>query len=127
MSGGKLANRIANLPLLLITTAGRKSGKLRTSPIVYIKDGKDYLVSASAGGMDWHPDWYLNLKNNPKAKIQVGKQILNVTATMPKGEERTRLYEKFKAASNNFVKYEQNTTRVIPVVRLTPTGNAADS
>ncbi|MCC6457438.1 MAG: nitroreductase family deazaflavin-dependent oxidoreductase [Caldilineaceae bacterium] len=121
MSSGKLVNKVANLPLLLITTAGRKSGKLRTSPIVYIKDGPDYLVAASAGGMDWHPDWYLNLRNNPKAKIQVGQKVLDVTATMPKGEERTRLYEKFKVASNNFVKYEQSTSRVIPVVRLTPT------
>ena len=71
--------------------------------------------------MDWHPDWYLNLKNNPKAKVQVGQKVLDVTATMPKGEKRTRLYEKFKAASNNFVEYEQSTSRVIPVVRLTPT------
>jgi deazaflavin-dependent oxidoreductase (nitroreductase family) len=123
MSGGKFANTIANLPILLITTYGRKSGKPRTNPIVYLKDGQDYLVSASVGGIDWHPGWYFNLRNKPEAKIQVGDKILKVTATITDGEERTGLYEKFKAASSNFVKYEKGKSRVIPVIRLTPTNN----
>ena len=120
LSGGKLVNRVANLPLLLITTYGRKSGKPRTSPIVYIQEGQSYLVAASAGGMDWHPDWYLNMKHKPQAKIETGARAFEVCAEITEGEERTRLYEKFKAASDNFVKYEQSTSRVIPVVRLTP-------
>jgi deazaflavin-dependent oxidoreductase (nitroreductase family) len=124
LSGGKLANNIANLPILLITTLGRKSGKPHTNPVVYIKDGQDYLVSASTGGMDWHPGWYFNLRNKPEAKIQVGDQTFAVKATIIDGEERTRLYEKFKAASSNFVKYEKGTSRVIPVIRLIPTDEA---
>jgi F420H(2)-dependent quinone reductase len=120
LSSGKFANTIANLPILLITTAGRKSGRPHTNPVVYIKEGQDYLVSASVGGMDWHPGWYFNLKTRPEAKIQVGGKILKVKATITDGEERTRLYEKFKAASSNFVKYEKGTSRVIPVIRLTP-------
>ncbi|MCC6798650.1 MAG: nitroreductase family deazaflavin-dependent oxidoreductase [Anaerolineae bacterium] len=120
LSGGKFANRIAGLPILLITTFGRKSGKPHTNPVVYLKDGQDYLVSASAGGMDWQPGWYLNLKNKPEARIQIGDQAFSVRATITDGEERTRLYEKFKAASSNFVKYEKGTSRVIPVIRLTP-------
>lgn len=105
LSGGKLANEIANMPILLITTFGRNSGKPHTNPAVYLKDGQDYLVAASAGGMDWHPGWYLNLKNRPQAKIKIGDKTFDVKATIITGEERTRLYEKFKAASNNFVKY----------------------
>ncbi len=121
-SGGKFANKMANLPVMLITTFGRKSGKPHTNPVVYLEDGQDYLVSASAGGMDWHPGWYLNLKNRPEAKIEIGDKKFNVQAVIMQGEERVRLYEKFKAASSNFLKYEKGTSRVIPVIRLTPIG-----
>lgn len=120
-SGGKIANRIAHLPILLITTVGRRSGKPYTNPVVYIKDGQDYLVSATAGGAKTDPGWYLNLKTKPHVKIEVGDTTVNVRATIADGEERTQLYEKFKAASSNFVKYEQRTSRVLPVIRLTPT------
>ena len=121
MSDGKFANKIANLPILLITTFGRKSGKPHTNPVVYVKDGQDYLVSATNGGSDTDPGWYLNLKTRPEAKIEVGDTTFNVRAVITESEERTRLYEKFKAASSNFVKYEQGTSRVLPVIRLTPT------
>lgn len=120
LSAGKFANRVANLPVLLLTTVGRKSGKETTTPVVYIQDGPDYLVSASAGGMDWHPGWYYNLKSTPKGKIQIGDKTVNIQAVITGGEERARLYDKFKAASSNFQKYEKGTTRVIPVIRLTP-------
>ena len=122
MSGGKFANQMANLPVLLITTLGRNSGKPHTNPVVYIEDGQDYLVSASAGGLDWHPDWYLNLKKSPEAKIEISDKRFNVQAVIMDGEERSRLYENFKAASSNFLKYEKGTSRVIPVIRLTPEG-----
>jgi hypothetical protein len=72
MSSGKFANKAANLPILLISTIGRQSGKLYTNPVVYLKEGEDYLVSASAGGMHWLPDWYLNLVKRPEAKIEIG-------------------------------------------------------
>jgi deazaflavin-dependent oxidoreductase (nitroreductase family) len=120
VTGGKFANRIAGLPILLITTYGRKSGKQRTHPVVYLRDGRDFVVSASAGGMDWHPGWYFNLKSRPEARIQVGDQTFAVRATILEGAERDQMYEKFKAASSNFVKYEKGTSRVIPVIRLTP-------
>jgi deazaflavin-dependent oxidoreductase (nitroreductase family) len=119
MVGGKFANKMANLPVLLLTTFGRKTGKPHTNPVVYIQDGQDYLVSASAGGMDWHPGWYLNLKHTPDAKIEIGDKTFNVQALIMDGEERMRLYEKFKDASDNFSKYEKGTSRVIPVIRLT--------
>ena len=119
-SGGRFASTTAKMPVLLITTFGRKTGKLHTNPVVYLRDGEDYLVSATVGGMDWHPGWYLNLLNRPEARVQVGGRSFNVLATVAEGEERSRLYERFKAASSNFVKYEKNTSRVLPVIRLTP-------
>jgi deazaflavin-dependent oxidoreductase (nitroreductase family) len=70
--------------------------------------------------MDWHPAWYFNIKNIPEARIQIGDQPMNVKAVIVEGEERSRLYEKFKAASPDFLKYEKGTSRVIPVIRLTP-------
>jgi deazaflavin-dependent oxidoreductase (nitroreductase family) len=121
MSGGRVGNKIADLPVLLITTFGRKSGMPHTNPVVYIREGQDYLVSATNGGRDTDPGWYLNLKTRPKAKIEVGDTAFDVQATISESEERTRLYEKFKAASSNFVKYERGTRRMLPVIRLTPT------
>ena len=118
MSSGKFANKAANLSILLITTIGRKSGKLYTNPVVYLNEGEDYLVAASAGGSDWHPDWYLNLLKTPEAKIEIGKMNIKVLATIVEGEDRNRLYGKFIAASSNFIKYEKNTSRVIPVILL---------
>ena len=87
---------------------------------VYIQDGQDYLVSASAGGMDSDPGWFRNLKARPEARLQLGDKVIDVRATIAEGDERTRLYERFKAASSNFIKYEQGTSRMIPVIRLTP-------
>ena len=120
MSGGKFANKIANLPVLLITTFGRRTGKPYTNAVVYIEDGHGYLVSATNGGSDWDPGWYRNLKARPEATIEIGDKILNVRATFAEGEERTRLYAQFKTASGNFVKYEQGTSRLLPVIHLTP-------
>jgi deazaflavin-dependent oxidoreductase (nitroreductase family) len=120
ISRGKIANEIANLPLLLLTTHGRKSGKMHTHPVVYIRDGEDYLVSASAGGMPFNPAWYYNLKDDPNVKIQIGSQPMTAHAVVANGDERSRLYDKFKAASPNFEKYEKSTSRLIPVIRLTP-------
>jgi F420H(2)-dependent quinone reductase len=119
-SGGRFANKTANLPVLLLTTYGRKTGTPHTNPVVYLKDGQDYLVSATVGGMDWHPGWYLNLAKRLEARIQVGDRSFHVRVTITEAEERSRLYEKFKAAADNFVKYEKNTSRVLPVIRLTP-------
>jgi F420H(2)-dependent quinone reductase len=122
-SKGKFGNKKANLPVLLITTLGRKSGKAHTNPVVYIEDGQDYLISASTGGMDWHPGWYFNLKQRPDVRIEIGEKIIIVQAVIIDGEERKLYYEKFKKASNNFVKYEKGTNREIPVVRLVPIRN----
>jgi deazaflavin-dependent oxidoreductase (nitroreductase family) len=107
------------LPVLLLTTTGRKSGRPHTNPVVYLRDGDDYLIAASYGGADKHPTWYLNLKKNPAARIEIDGKQLEVKAAFADGPERAQLYERFKASSGNFVKYELATNRPIPVVRLT--------
>jgi len=120
-SDGKFANRIANLPILLITTYGRKSGKAHTNPLVYIKDGADYVVSATNNGASVDPGWYRNLQARPEAKIELGDAAFDARVVIANEPERTQLYEKFKAASSNFVKYEKRAQRTLPVIRLKPT------
>jgi deazaflavin-dependent oxidoreductase (nitroreductase family) len=120
ISKGKLGRHTANLPVLLLTTIGRKTGRQRTTPVVYLRDGDDYLISASNGGFDSHSTWYYNLVANPEVQIEIEDRPLKAHATITEDKERDRLYELFKKASKNFVNYEQSTSRIIPVVRLTP-------
>lgn len=117
-SGGKFAARIANLPVMVITTYGRVTGRPTSNAIVYIKENEDYIVSATNGGADWAPGWYLNLKVRQQANIQVGDAAFNVRASILQGVERNQEYQKFIAASPQFAKYEQKTSRLIPVIRL---------
>jgi deazaflavin-dependent oxidoreductase (nitroreductase family) len=117
-SGGKIWNTIMGSPILLLTTIGRKTGLARTTPVVYVRSGDEYLIAASAGGADTNPTWYNNLASKPEAKIEIGDKKLNVKVIIAAGEERDRLYELFKAQGKNFIEYEQKTTRKIPAIRL---------
>lgn len=119
-SGGKLWNKMTGMPVLLLTTTGRKSGRQRTTPLVYVRDGEDYLIAASKGGANSHPAWYLNLKATPEVRVETGGQAFAARVTITAGEERDRMYERFKSAGPNFATYEQMARRTIPVVRLTP-------
>lgn len=119
-SRGKIWNKMLGMPVLLLTTTGRKSGKQRTTPVVYVLDHGNYLVAATKGGADSHPAWFLNIAASSEAQVEVEGKVFPVQVTVIAGEERTQLYEKFKAAGSNFATYEQNTRRTIPVVRLTP-------
>ena len=105
--------------LLLLTTRGAKSGVLRTTPLVYHRDGDRYVIAASMGGAPKHPSWYHNLVKHREAEIQVGTDRFKVRATpVPKGPERDRLYE---AHGDNFAvfrDYPKRTKRVIPIVVL---------
>ena len=105
--------------LLLLTTRGAKSGEVRTTPLVYHRDGNRYVIAASKGGAPQHPGWYHNLVKSREAEIEVGTDTFKVRATpIAKGPERDRLY---KAHGDNFAAfrdYPSKTTRIIPVVVL---------
>jgi deazaflavin-dependent oxidoreductase (nitroreductase family) len=120
ISRGKIWKNMLGMPVLLLTTSGRKSGQPRTTPVVYLRDDDDYLIAASKGGSASHPAWYFNLEATPEVRVEVGDQTFTARVTITKDEERDLLYEKFKTAGAHFATYEQNTTRTIPVVRLTP-------
>ena len=117
---GRIGARIGKgLPVLLLTTTGRKSGKRRTTPLLYVEDGRRYVVVASVGGAPKHPAWYLNLEADPTARVEVGRRRFTARAEMAGPEERARLWRAVTAMYPRYDAYQAKTTREIPVVILT--------
>jgi len=120
LSGGRLGGKVGKAPVLLLTTTGRNSGKLRTQPLLYTQAGTGYAVIASKGGAPAHPLWYLNLQANPIAEVTVGSETRTMRARDAEGEERDRLWRALADEYSGYDKYAQKTTRRIPVVVLEP-------
>jgi len=116
---GKVGGQFESAPLLVLHTVGRRSGKPRLNPVMYLKDGERYVVFASKGGSDEHPDWYENLKAHPDVQIEVGDDTIDVHAEEIHGPERERIYEHQASIYPNFAEYQSKTKRVIPVIALT--------
>ena len=121
LTGGKVANRMGKAPILLLTVAGRKSGKRRTTPLLHGRDGDNYVVIASMGGAPKHPAWYHNLQGQ-EAEIQVGRKRLRVRARDAEGDERERLWALMVSLYGPYDDYQKKTERRIPVVVLEPVG-----
>ena len=120
LSGGRVGARIGRgLPVLLLTTTGRKSGKRRTTPLLYVEDDYRHVVVASVGGAPKHPAWYLNLRADPRATIDVGGRTLAVSAETAGPEERARLWRRVTAMYPTYDAYQAKTSREIPIVILT--------
>jgi deazaflavin-dependent oxidoreductase (nitroreductase family) len=119
-SGGRIGGRFKAAPVLLLTTTGRKSGKQRTTPLLYGDDAGRYVVVGSVGGAPKHPAWYLNLRGNAEATIQVGGRKLTVHADTASPEERARLWTLMTRLYPGYEAYQAKTSREIPVVVLTP-------
>lgn len=105
---------------LLLTTTGRTSGDPYTTPLIYGRDGANYLVVASNGGAQTHPDWYQNLEANPEVEIQVEREVMKATARSASGEDRPRLWAMMADIWPDYDDYATRTDREIPVVVLTP-------
>ena len=119
-SGGRIGGRLWNLPVVLLTTTGRQSGKQRTVPLCAFRDGEDTIVIASYGGLDQPPAWWLNLEANPQAELLDGRTRRSVTARTASPAERTRLWAKVTTRAPGYLEYERRTEREIPVVILQP-------
>jgi deazaflavin-dependent oxidoreductase (nitroreductase family) len=123
-SGGLVGHRLlAGMPTLLLRTTGRKSGLIRTTALVYGRDGDDYLVCGSNGGAPKSPHWVLNLEADPDVEIQIGvrKRKATATALRPDHPDYERLFAICnKANRGTFAEYRTRTTRPLPVVVLTP-------
>ena len=119
-TGGRVGRSVGGVPVLLLTTTGRRSGRERTTPLGYVEDGRALAVVASNGGMDWFPAWWLNLQARPEATIEIGRRRMPVRAEKADPEERARLWPRFTGLYPGYAKYEERTSREIPVVLLHP-------
>ncbi len=120
LTGGRLGGTIGGLPVLFLTTSGRRSGRPRRQPLLYTPAGEGYAVIASKGGADRHPLWYLNLQANPLAEVIVGGETMRVRAHDAVGDDRERLWRALADRYRGYDKYAQKTSRRIPVVVLDP-------
>lgn len=111
------------LPTLLLTTAGRRSGKTRVMPLIYGESGGGYVIVASKGGAPKHPAWYLNLEALPEVGVQVATERFTAKARTASGEERRRLWEQMVDIYPPYADYQKKTDREIPVVVLDPVRN----
>ena len=116
---GKVGGNFEGAPLLLLHTTGKRSGKMRINPVMYLKDGERYLVFASKGGADTNPDWSYNLKASPDMKIEVGDETIDVRAEEITALNVDALYGRQAAIYTGFADYQRKTKRIIPVVALT--------
>ena len=112
-------------PMLLLDHVGAKSGHQRTTPLVYVEDGRDLVIVASKGGHPHHPSWYHNLLAHPDTVVQVGAQRRSVHARVASPEERKRLWPKAVQVYSGYEGYQERTQREIPLVILEPRGAPA--
>lgn len=104
--------------VLILTTTGRRSGTPRSTPLIYGREGDNYVVVASKGGADEHPAWYLNLLANPEVEVQVLADRFTARARIATAEEKTRLWQAAVERWPAYADYQRRTEREIPVVIL---------
>jgi F420H(2)-dependent quinone reductase len=121
-SGGQRANTLADtgLPVIIVTTRGNKSGKLRKTPLMRVEHDGEYLLVASQGGAPTHPVWYYNLTADPEAvTIQDGPEPFDATVRELDGDERATWWDRAVAAYPPYAEYQTKTERRIPVFLVT--------
>ena len=115
-NGGKVGGQMENIPLLLVTMKGAKSGRTITLPLAYSKDGNRFVVIASFAGAPHNPSWYHNLVAHPDVTIELGGEKFQAKASVAQGAERDRLFKQQADQLPIFNEYQQKTTRRIPVI-----------
>jgi len=121
LTAGVIGHRFpGSPPILLLDHVGARSGRKRTSPLVYVRDGDDIVIVASKGGYVKHPAWFHNLLANPDTEIQVGSRRRPVHARVATAQERPRLWAKAVQTYSGYSGYQERTDREIPLVILAP-------
>jgi deazaflavin-dependent oxidoreductase (nitroreductase family) len=115
---GQVGGQFEGAPMLLLTTTGAKSGKIRVNPVMYMAEGDRIHVFASKAGAPTNPDWYHNLLAHPTVTVELGTDRFEAVATPVDGAERDRIYAEQASRFPGFADYEASTDRVIPVVAL---------
>jgi deazaflavin-dependent oxidoreductase (nitroreductase family) len=119
-TGGRVGSRFRGGDVVLVTHRGRRSGRLFTTPLLYVRDGEDLVVAASNGGIDQEPQWWLNLQADPRGEVDVGGRRRPVSASVVAEEDRARLWAALMAQCPTYDAYQSKVSRRIALVRLTP-------
>ena len=120
-NNGRLANRGYGMPVLQLTTTGRKSGKRRTTMLTSpVQDGDRMVLVASNGGDDRHTNWYLNLRDDPNVEITMDGRTRPMRARVASADEKAELWPRVVAAHRGYAQYQTRTNRDIPLVILEP-------
>ncbi len=126
LTSGRVLGKVVGAPVLLLTTTGRKTGKPRTWPLLYLVEGDTYVVVASNRGSFTHPSWYRNLRSNPAVTIQLGSRRVSVDSWTAGPEEWALLWPKMVELFPGYEIYQGRTKRQIPVVVLKEAGESAN-
>jgi deazaflavin-dependent oxidoreductase (nitroreductase family) len=119
-SGGTEGTTLRGMPVIVLTSVGAKSGKLRKTPLMRVEHDGEYAVVASLGGAPQHPVWYHNLKAQPHVEVQDGPVKRDYLAREVIGDEKAQWWERAVAVYPPYADYQAKTTRQIPVFVLTP-------
>jgi F420H(2)-dependent quinone reductase len=119
-SGGKEGTELKGKPVILLTTIGAKTGKVRKTPLMRVEHNGEYAVVASLGGAPKHPVWYFNIKANPRVELQDGTETHDYEAREVLGREKAIWWERAVEAWPDYADYQRKTDRQIPVFVLTP-------
>jgi deazaflavin-dependent oxidoreductase (nitroreductase family) len=117
-SDGRIGASSPQGPMLLLSTVGRRTGQSRTTPLLFMRDGEDFVVVASNGGRPEPPAWYLNLQADPKATVRDGRRKVAVVSEEPSSEEREQLWRRLHEFYAGWAHYQTLTDRELPVIRL---------
>ena len=120
--GAVTSGPLAGNPLLIMTSTGAKSGEPRRAIVTYTRDGGDYVIAASAGGAPTDPAWLANVAAHPDVTVEAAGRTFEARASVADGADRDRLWDQHVAALPHFAAYPEQSGRVIPMVRLTPSG-----
>jgi len=122
LTGGRLGWTTAGMPVLELTTIGRKSGEPRTVMLTSpVQEGPSLVIVASRGGDDQHPAWFLNLRDHPEVEVVwKGEPKRTMHARIAEPDERARLWQRIIADHRNYASYQRRTQREIPLVLLEP-------
>jgi deazaflavin-dependent oxidoreductase (nitroreductase family) len=115
---GAIGGLMGSGRILLLTTAERTSPETNTAPLVYFRDGENLFILAFYGGSTEQPSWYLNLKANPQAEIQINARHMAVTGSIATTQERARLFSLFSPLTPNFERFQQGSSREVPIALL---------
>ena len=119
-SGGTEGTELQGKPVVLLTTIGAKTGKIRKTPLMRVEHAGEYAIVASLGGAPRHPVWYHNVKANPRVELQDGTVTGDYEAREVVGDEKVRWWERAVEVWPDYANYQQKTDREIPVFVLTP-------